>query len=117
MTINQARGFHPRIKDRFDYTVECVRRHYCGNDNPLAKVLDRYSDFFKLFRDFRGFIEFFLLQDIVTEDYSAVKYFSQFEDFNTSPPLPVTKDAYVGYMQLATNFIEARNRRITNYYS
>jgi Family of unknown function (DUF6994) len=26
MTINGARGFHPRIKDRFDLTVECVRR-------------------------------------------------------------------------------------------
>jgi len=26
MTINGARGFHPRIKDRFDLTVECIRR-------------------------------------------------------------------------------------------
>lgn len=28
MTINGARGFHPRIKDRFDLTLECIRRHY-----------------------------------------------------------------------------------------
>ena len=28
MTINGARGFHPRIADRFDMTLECVRRHY-----------------------------------------------------------------------------------------
>ena len=27
MTINGARGFHPKIKDRFDLTVECIRRH------------------------------------------------------------------------------------------
>ena len=28
MTFNGARGFHPRIKDRFDLSVECIRRHY-----------------------------------------------------------------------------------------
>ena len=28
MTINQARGCHPRIRDRFDLTVECIRLHY-----------------------------------------------------------------------------------------
>lgn len=116
MTINGARGFHPRIKDRFDYTVECLRRHYSGEDSPLKTLLIRYDDFFKLFKDFRGFIEFFLLQDIVTEDYSAVQFFSPFDDFITSPPLPATKEAYVEYKQLATNFIKARNRRITDYY-
>ena len=26
MTINAARGCHPRINDRFDLTVECIRR-------------------------------------------------------------------------------------------
>jgi hypothetical protein len=27
MTINGARGCHPRLKDRFDLTVECIRLH------------------------------------------------------------------------------------------
>ena len=35
MTINGARGFHPRIKDRFDLTVECIRRHYLNEDQSL----------------------------------------------------------------------------------
>ena len=35
MTINVARGFHPRIKDRFDLTVECIRRHYHNERSPL----------------------------------------------------------------------------------
>ena len=30
ITLNGARGFHPRIKDRFDLNLECIRRHY-GN--------------------------------------------------------------------------------------
>ncbi|HRQ87352.1 MAG TPA: hypothetical protein PLA50_01035, partial [Bacteroidia bacterium] len=29
-TINQARGCLRRIGDRFDLTVECIRRHYDG---------------------------------------------------------------------------------------
>jgi hypothetical protein len=43
MTINGARGFHPRIKDRFDLTVECIRRHYLNVDSPLSATLARYA--------------------------------------------------------------------------
>ena len=41
MTINGARGFHPRIKDRFDLTVECIRRHYRKENSPLSDTLAR----------------------------------------------------------------------------
>jgi hypothetical protein len=27
MSINGCRGLHPRIRDRFDLTLECIRRH------------------------------------------------------------------------------------------
>jgi hypothetical protein len=111
MTINGARGCHPRIKDRFDLTVECIRRHYRGERSPLSDTLARYPDFFGLFGDFRGYVTFFLLQDLVTEDCSAVRFFLPFEDFNTSP-LPGSMDAYLAHRQLAVDFIEARNRRI-----
>ena len=84
MTINAQRGCHPRIKDRFDLTVECIRRHYRDEDSPLSATLARYADFFGLFGDFRGYVAFFLLQDLVTEDCSAVRFFAPFEDFNTS---------------------------------
>ncbi len=111
MTINGARGFHPRIKDRFDLTVECIRRHYRDERSPLSDTLARDADFFGLFGDFKGYVAFFLLQDLVTEDCSAVRFFSPFGDFNTSP-LPGSMDAYRVYRQLAVAFIEARNRRI-----
>lgn len=111
MTINGARGFHPRIKDRFDLTVECIRRHYADECSPLGETLKRYADFFSLFGDFRGYVEFFLLQDLVTEDCSAVKFFTPFEDFKTKP-VPASVDAYRAYRQLAIEFIEARNHRI-----
>lgn len=116
MTINGARGFHPQIKDRFDLTVECIRRHYLQESSPLLETLNRYADFFNLFSDFRGYVEFFLLQDIVNDEFSAVKFFMPFDDFKTSP-IPSSKDVYVLYMQHAVEFIEARNKRIQEQYS
>lgn len=117
MTINGMRGFHPRIKDRFDLTVECIRRYYDDPSNqeneynPLGKTFDRYSYFFELFGDFRGFVDFFLLQDLVTEDYSAVKFHTPFEEFKTYP-FPESEEKYREYKHNASEFIDARNGRI-----
>ena len=115
MTINGARGFLHQIKDRFDLTVECIRRYYRDERSPLSDTLARYAKFFGLFDDFRGYVAFFLLQDLVTEDCSAVRFFLPFEDFNTSP-LPGSMDTYLAHRQLAVAFIEARNRRIGESY-
>ena len=38
MTINQARGFHPRIRDRFDLTLESIRRHYLDEPSPFPAL-------------------------------------------------------------------------------
>jgi len=119
MTINAARGCHPRIKDRFDLTVECIRRYYSfpsrlSNEfNPLGKTFARYADFFALFGNFRGFVEFFLLQDLVTEDFSEVRFMMPFdpEEFPVGP-FPRSIEAYRAYKQKASDFIEARNERI-----
>lgn len=114
MTINGMRGFHPRIKDRFDLTVECIRRHYCNEPSPLSGTLARYADFFGLFGDFRSYVEFFWLQDLVSEDFSNVRFFMPFDDFLKSP-LPASTEAYRGYMRLAVEFIEARNHRVLRF--
>ena len=114
MTINQARGFHPRIKDRFDLTVECVLRHYSGRVSPLSETLERYRAFFGLFKDFQGFVKYFLLQDIVASDFASVRFFAPFDDFQSSP-LPQSTKEYASYMIHAIGFIEARNRRIEQY--
>jgi hypothetical protein len=110
-TINGARGFHPKIRDRFDLTLECIRRHYVGEQSPLSATLVRYADFFRLFGDFRGYVDFFLLQDLVTEDTLRAKFFMPFAGF-TASPLPGTLDAYLAYRHCTIEFIESRNRRI-----
>ncbi len=110
-TLNGARGFHPRIRDRMDLTLECIRRHYLGHESPLSDVLARYADFFSLFGSFEGYVRFFLLDDLVDDDYRQVRYFLPFDDFTTSA-LPERPEAYRAYRVASVAFIEARNGRI-----
>ena len=113
-TINGQRGIHPRIKDRFDLTVECIRRYYRDEHSPLGNTLARYAGFFELFGTFRGYVDYFFLHDLVTEDYSAVRFFTSFEGF-IPYPIPATIESYKSYRRLAVDFIEARNRRIAEF--
>jgi hypothetical protein len=113
-TINQRRGTHPRIADRFDLTLECIRRHYLREASPLSDTLARYADFFDLFGDFRGYVDFFLLQDLVTDDYRAIQFFLPFADF-TTPAIPTTLPEYVPYRQSSLEFVAARNARIADF--
>jgi hypothetical protein len=111
MTINGVRGFNRRIADRMDLTLECIRRHYLRQESPLADTLIRYGDFFALFADFRGYTEFFMLQDLVTEDCSAVRFFLPFDDF-VSTGVPNDIGAYREYRRFSIEFVENRNLRI-----
>lgn len=110
-TINQARGINAKLEDRFDLTLECIRRHYTGSASPLSQTLARYERFFTLFGDFRGYVDFFLLQDLAADDYSSVRFWSAFDDFITSP-LPRDIDSYRRYRTKMIGWIEARNQRI-----
>jgi len=111
MTINGARGCHPRIKDRFDLTVECIRRHYQGGDSPLAPVLERYSEFFALFQSFEGYVDFFMLQDLVSDSYTSIRFHAPFTGFDESP-LPGGLVEYTSYLDRTEQFVRDRNRRI-----
>lgn len=57
-TINQARGTNAKIQDRFDLTLECIRRHYVGGVSPLTQDLARYAAFFALSAAFAGMSPF-----------------------------------------------------------
>jgi hypothetical protein len=114
MTINGARGFNQKICDRLDLTLECIRRHYLCEESPLAETLDRYRDFFDLFIDFRGYTEFFLLQDLVAEEETLqVKFFTDDFDEFASVPLPGDVSTYRTYGKRSMDFVKARNRRIS----
>lgn len=115
MTINGARGFNLRICDRLDLTLESIRRYYAGEESPLAETLTRYESFFRLFGDFGGYVEFFLLHDLVDEQSLEVSFFTDdFDDF-TSSPLPGDVATYRTYMNRSMRFVRSRNRRIQDW--
>ena len=115
MTINGARGVNKKIRDRFDLTLECIRRYYIKEDSPLHETFERYKQFFNLFESFQGYVDFFLLQDLVTNDYSSVKYFIPFKSFENYP-LPNDIEEYKQYKYNLSNFVLARNKRMENLY-
>src|SRR5205085_9583448 len=95
-TINQARGCTGSIADRFDLTVECVRRHYDGDtEHPLADTFSRYRNFFDLFGSFAGYVDFWLLADLVDTD-GSVKFFLPSEHF-TLPSAPQALADYLAF--------------------
>lgn len=101
------------IGDRFDLTLECIRRYYLhpAADSPLASTLARCPEFFALFRDFRVYVDFLLLHDLATDGYSAVRFFTDSSDFST-PAVPQSLAEFNGYRERSSEFVQARNRRI-----
>ena len=107
---------HPQIADRFDLTLECIRRHYLDTSmvSPLADRLDHYGDFFALFGDFDTYVRFFLLDDLLTSDRQGVRSLMTGEvviDF-PAPAYAMTPLEYATYRRSSTEFVQARNDRI-----
>mgnify|MGYP006901755921 CR=1 FL=1 len=112
-TINQARGMFRLIDDRFDLTLECIRRFYINEPSPLEETFKRYASFFQMFESFESYIHFFLLDDLV-DQLGEVKFYLPFDDFQSSPKFRHVED-YVAYRDKVVDFINARNRRIEEY--
>ncbi|MGD9560667.1 MAG: hypothetical protein AB7F88_01450 [Pyrinomonadaceae bacterium] len=115
MTINGARGFNRKIGDRFDLTLECIRRFYLDEESPLYSVLQRYGSFFGLFGDFTGYVDFFFLQDLVIAGGSEIRFFAPFDDFNTSA-LPDSPESYSLFRSRTIEFVKGRNKRIADLH-
>lgn len=114
--INQSRGFNPRIKDRWDLTLECIRRYYNGEDSPLKDVLYKNKSFLDLFVDFKGYVDFFFFQDCVDDHYSKVLLWLDTPLF-VANPIPKTLDGYFEFINKEIDFVKKRNARIDEYIS
>jgi len=115
-TINGARGMNSKISDRLDLTIECIRRFYRDERSPLWETFRRYQKYFSLFTNFKGYVDFFLLQDAVSDNYKSVLIASPFDDFH-SAPIPKTISEYRDYMRQVSEFVNARNKRIAEFCS
>lgn len=113
-SMNQNKGTNRKISDRMDLTLECIRRYYKGEESPLYKTINRDKNFYDLFVDFKGYVDFFLLQDAVTDDYSAVNIWEGTGDF-IEDGLPKTLDGYFSFIEKEYEFLDKRNKRIKEY--
>ena len=113
LTINQERGVNRYIDDRFDLTLECIRRYYLGQESPLYDTLLRYKHFFDLFNSFIGYCRFFLLEDLLDEN-NDVKFYLPFDNFKSQPTFNGISD-YLLYKKGVMDFVTSRNKRIIDY--
>ncbi len=110
-TINMARGVNSLIDDRFDLTLECIKRLYKNLSSPLKNTLLKYKSFFDLFESFENYVEFFLLQDLIDSKKSSIKFYMPFDDFKTRPGFNTVKD-YLSYKSKVIEFNNSRKDRI-----
>ena len=66
-----------------------------------------------MFDNFKGYIDFFLLNDLVDENEN-IKFYLPFDNFKTKPTFADVQE-YLTYKKGVMDFIKARNKRIDNY--
>lgn len=116
MTINASRGINHKIQDRFDLTLECIRRFYSKEISPLTDTFERYHAFFELFGNFQGYTEFFLLEDLVSNNFQKINFWHPFSSFDNSP-LPKDFSEYLSFKAKVEEFVANRNNRILKLYN
>ena len=114
-SINQMRGCNPFIIDRFDLTLECIRKYYMGEPSPLTSVLGKNKNFFDLFVNFKGYVEFFYLQDLVSDDFAKVIFWLGDGSFKKHP-FPQNVEEYLIWIEKQLDFVRKRNLRIEIAY-
>jgi hypothetical protein len=88
-----------------------VKRHYdVDSTHPLADTFHRYCDFFDLFGSFAGYIDFWLLDDLV-DSKCDVKLFLPSKNF-ALPSVPKSLTDYLVFCERTVEFVIARNERI-----
>ncbi len=119
-SINQCRGVYRQIKDRFDLTLECIKRFYEHiQPNPLEKILLMDKEFFGLFgtgvRGFEKYVNFFFLDDLV-KDGKVDFFFGTYNDdiFNHSP-FAWKQAEWEQLLEKQMVFLEKRNKAIENF--
>lgn len=114
LSMNQNKGTNKLISDRWDLTLECIRRYYHDEDSPLRSTIVRDKAFFDLFIDFKGYVDYFFLQDVVSSDYSKVNIWCGNNDF-VDDGLPKTVEEYFHFIDCEMDFLQKRNARIKEY--
>lgn len=135
-SINSMRGCNSKIRDRFDLTLECIRRYYqTKDDNPLFDVLKEDKDFFRMFGEgktgFEKYAEFFCLNGSWVENGKVLNLLYDDENENktgrnvktldewvfSQEPLPQDSDEWWTFYRNIMNRLDARNKQIVKLLS
>lgn len=113
-TLNRTRGISYKIHDRIDLTLKCIKMYYENNSeyNPLLDCIKKNRVFFDLFDNFKEYVDFFFLNDLVDDNYN-VKGFDNILSFDN--PFPTSIEQYKLYLINMINFIKNRNLRIEKW--
>jgi len=113
-SINQARGCNRTISDRMDLTLYCIQAYYQKTKtlpepglNTFLDCIKRNGWFFDLFVDFKGYVDFFFLNDMV-EDYDTVLWINY-------TGRPSTEKDYNLFCDRMMDFLRKRNKRISEF--
>lgn len=111
ISINSARGFDGKIKDRFDLTLECIRLYYekTKEKYPLKETLEKNHKFFHLFKSFKEYVDFFFLNCLIDKNEN-IKFFID-EKFENPVPDGKRQGLYLKTME----FVENRNKEIKEF--
>lgn len=137
--INPSRGINKSVRDRVDITLEYIRLFYekpdYKSENQLWKSLNNpiNKKFFSLFRQgksgFKNYINFFFLNDFVTNDYKVKNLFSSPKDFENdvgvlkseillnTENLPKSSTEWLNLYTNLSTCIKKRTERIRDYLS
>ena len=117
-SINQLRGMSDKIQDRFDLTLECIRRMYendffTGN-NPLFDISEKDKEFFKMFGSFDNYAKFFCLDEswVIKGNVLSLMNNESLDNYDFSKePLP-NADQWWTFYDNIMNRLDARNEQI-----
>ncbi|MBR3676235.1 MAG: hypothetical protein IKN71_03780, partial [Alphaproteobacteria bacterium] len=130
--INSMRGCNSKIRDRFDLTLECIRRAYQENIfdneeiNPLLGISSEDKEFFRMFGSFENYIRFFCLDDWVNENYTTVNDLLSEDGKGPLPTkewlatdniLPKTDKQWWTFYENIMNRLDVRNKQIAKLLS
>ena len=132
-SINQRRGANSKIGDRFDLTLECIRRYYeeteksekDSNYNPLfggvnTDYIKEDKEFFELFgkgkAGFEKYTEFFCLNGSWVKNGQVLNLLNnqlldEYDFGKTTNPLPTENNWWTFYRNIMDR-LEARNQQI-----
>ncbi len=124
ISVNMARGRNHKIKDRFDLTLECIRRFYEKSESkrqsPLYDVLKADEKFFNLFKDFDNYVKFFYLDGSYVQG-GKIKFFiggDMFEDGKDGfehpefSPFPKNTTEWNRLYRKQLKYLKKRNKQI-----